>query len=69
MFRATFTTPFEQYRDRIGQPFTVNRKVTAETMTDVDRAEYDEECLPMYEITFADGYKTAAWPDEVEEAK
>jgi hypothetical protein len=65
--RATFTTAFEQYRDREGQAFTILRKVTKRTMTDADRLEYDAECLPMYKIRFADGHETSAWPEEVEE--
>lgn len=65
--RATFTTQFEQYRDRIGQEFTVLRKVTRSNATSADRKEYDLEVLPMYKIRFADGHETSAWPDEVEQ--
>lgn len=66
--RETFTTPFDQYRDRIGQRFTVIRKITRRNMTQADRAEYDAEVLPMYKIRFADGHETSAWPEEVEAA-
>jgi hypothetical protein len=65
-YRETFTTPFEQYRHRIGQSFTVLRKVTRRNATPEDREQYDLECLPMYQIRFADGHTTSAWPDEVE---
>ena len=64
--REFFTTPFEQYREREGQRFTVLRKITQRNATEADRKEYDNEALPMYEIQFSDGFKTAAWPEEVE---
>lgn len=64
--RKTFTTPYEQYREREGQSFTVLRKITPETMTKADRREYFKEVLPMYKIRFADGFEASAWPDEVE---
>ena len=65
-YRDTFTTPFDQYRDRIGQTFEVLRKITKRNATAIDRAEYDLECLPMYKIRFADGHETSAWPEEIE---
>ncbi len=65
--RETFTTPFEQYRERIGQRFTVLRKITKRNMTEADRVEYDAEVLPMYKIRFEDGHETSVWPDEIEE--
>lgn len=65
-FRKTFTTPFEQYRDRVGQSFVVLRKITKRTATADDCREYDMEVLPMYKIRFPDGHETSAWPEEVE---
>lgn len=65
-YRETFTTQFEQYRDREGQRFVVLRKVTKRNATEADRLEYDLECLPMYKIRFEDEHVTSAWPEEVE---
>jgi hypothetical protein len=66
-FRETFTTPFEQYKDRIGQRFVVIRKITKRNATEQDRCEYDLEALPMYKIRFVDdGHETSAWPEEIE---
>lgn len=56
---ATFTTPFEQYAAREGQPCEVLRWVT-----DPD-ADHDAEVLPMAVIRFADGVEIEAWPEEV----
>jgi hypothetical protein len=64
--RETFVSPYDQYRDRIGQKFTVMRKITRRNITKAERTEYDPEVLPMYKIRFADGFETSAWPEEVE---
>jgi len=61
LIRKTFTTPYEQHADRVGQPFTVKRKITK------PEKDYDADALPMYEITFSDGVTIPAWPEEVEE--
>jgi hypothetical protein len=66
--RKTFTTPFDQHRDREGQSFAVLRKITKRNIRAEERAEYDTEVLPMYRIRFADGFETSAWPEEVEAA-
>ena len=66
-YRKTFTTVFEQYHDRIGQSFTVLRKVTRRNMTARDKREYDIEALPMYKIRFEDGHEASAWPEEIEQ--
>lgn len=58
--RDTFTTPFEQYADREGQPFEVLAKI------ETPDQDHDEEVLPMYQIRFPDGFETDAWPEEVE---
>ncbi len=58
-FRAFFDSPFEQYRDRNGEPFTV---VCAIDQADDD---HDDEVLPMYRIRFQDGVEIEAWPEEV----
>jgi hypothetical protein len=58
--RKTFTTPFQQHRDRIGQRFEIVRKITEPD------ENFDEESLPMYRIRFEDGFETDAFPVEVE---
>ena len=59
-FSNTFWSPYEQYRDRIGQAFTVTGKV--------DDNDKDPEVGDMYKIKFADGKEIVAWPEEVEVA-
>ena len=56
-YNKTFQSPYEQYRERIGESFTVIGRVT--------NAEADSECLPMWKIQFADGFVTDAWPEEI----
>lgn len=56
-FRERFVSPYEQYADRIGQPFTVVETVPA----DPD----DEESVAMYRIRFEDGEVIEAWGEEV----
>jgi len=58
--RKRFWTPFEQFAERIGQRFIVLRKITKPDVT------HDPDVLPMYAIRFADGFRTDAWPEEVE---
>jgi len=60
MFREKFTSPYEQYRERIGQNFTVLGVITEPDTT------HDVECLPIYCIRFEDGTEIEAWPEEVE---
>ena len=56
--RDTFASPFDQYRDRIGQPFRL--------LGAVDPRDYDyNECGPMFCIEFPDGAVIDAWPEEV----
>lgn len=64
--RLAFKTTFEQHKDRDGQPFTVIRRITEANWTDADKAIYDAETLPMYQIEFSDGTRIDAWPEEVE---
>ena len=59
-FRTTFTTPFRQYAEREGEPFTVLAAITEPD------ADHDAEVLPMYRIRFTDGTVIEAWPEEVE---
>lgn len=59
MYRKTFTTPYEQHRDREGQTFEVLRTISKPD------ADHDAEVLPMYEIRFPDGTRIEAWPEEV----
>jgi hypothetical protein len=57
-FRQFFTSPFQQYAERIGQPFTViGRDWDAEK-----DLEYPEE---MYRIRFEDCTEITAWGHEV----
>lgn len=57
-FRKLFWSPYEQYADRIGQPFEVIRELTDE--------ERDPEVGPMWRIRFlTDGFETDAWPEEI----
>jgi hypothetical protein len=66
IFRKTFTTPYDQYAAREGQPFTVLRKITRHNLArQPDAANYDPEVLPMYGIKFIDGCEIVAWPEEV----
>jgi len=56
--RDSFASPYDQYKDRIGQPFRLLGRV--------DPATYDrEECGPMYWIEFVDGVRIEAWPEEI----
>jgi hypothetical protein len=59
--REAFQTPFQQYRERDGQPFTIVRKI------EEPNSDYDAESLPMYVIRFNDGEVIDAWPVEVED--
>lgn len=56
-FLETFISPYEQYKDRIGQRFEVIRQVPIEGN--------DLECLPRWVIRFEDGFETEAWPEEI----
>lgn len=58
--RETFQSPYDQYRERIGQPFTLIREITEPD------AGHDAEVLPMYVIRFPDGEEIEAWPEEVD---
>ena len=58
-FAKEFRTPYEQYADRRGQAFTVERIIME------PGPDFDEEVLPMYAIRFPDGEKISAWPEEV----
>ncbi len=58
--RPAFDSPYEQHRDRIGQPFTLVRTIDEPDET------HDREVLPMYLIRFADGVEIEAWPEEVD---
>jgi hypothetical protein len=57
-FRDRFVSPFEQYAERVGQPFVVlGRDFDAE-------ANLDEHEL-LYRIRFPDGTEITAWGEEV----
>lgn len=56
--RETFLTPYDQYKNRNGQSFSLIRKIHPN--------EYDEaECGPMYVICFDDGKHIDVWPEEI----
>lgn len=57
--RTTFSTPYNQYKDREGQAFTLIRIIDKPDET------HDIDCLPMYVITFWDGVEIEAWPEEI----
>jgi hypothetical protein len=58
--KSSFRTPYDQYRERQGQPFTILRTI------DTPDDQHDEEVLPMYEIQFTnDGAVIEAWPEEI----
>lgn len=59
--RATFQSPYDQYKNRIGQTFQVIRAITKPDK------DHDKEVLPMYAIKFPDGKEIEAWPEEVYE--
>jgi hypothetical protein len=54
-----FTSPYEQYADRIGQKAVVLGEIPH------DSFDYDE-CGPLYMIRFYDGAKIEAWPEEID---
>jgi hypothetical protein len=58
-FRETFASPFDQYAERVGEPFVLVGFI------DQPDGEHDEEVLPMFKIRFADCEEIEAWPEEV----
>lgn len=56
-FAETYHTPFKQYEEFEGKPFTVVKRLN----------EYDADLcsLPMWIIKFEDGNTLAAWPEEI----
>jgi hypothetical protein len=56
-FTKTFFSPYSEYENRIGQRFSVVRRLSEE--------EADLECLPMWEIMFEDGEKICVYPEEI----
>lgn len=61
-FRQFFTSPFEQYKERIGQAFTV---LGHDTLAEQDLVNDGSNFEDMYVIQFADGEKITAWGHEV----
>lgn len=60
--RETFDSPYQEYADRVGQPF--------ELVGEVDPSEPGHEHDPeevgvLYRIRFEDGTEIDAWPEEV----
>lgn len=56
-FTRRFWSPYEQYEDRIGEPFTVMRRVSEQ--------DADLECLPMWGIRFEGGDEIEAHQEEI----
>lgn len=63
---STFHSPYQQYQTRVGESFTIIRKITKRNATAADRLVFDREVLPVYLIRFEDGVEITAWPEEVE---
>lgn len=56
-FLTRFSTPYEEMDQYTGMTFTVDGRVTTQ--------EADPECLPMWHITFENGDKHDAYPEEI----
>lgn len=56
-FAKKFWTPYDKDKQRIGQSFTVLSRCSMEN--------FDLECLPMWQIKFADGTCIDAYPEEI----
>ena len=61
-FAKRFWTPYEQYKEYIGEKFSVKKRIQPGTETDLG---VDLECLPMWIIAFNDGKEILAHPEEV----
>jgi hypothetical protein len=55
----TFTTPYEQHKEREGQKIEVLAIISESDKT------HDVEVLPMYKVRFSDGVEIEAWPEEL----
>jgi hypothetical protein len=57
--KGIFTSPYDQYADRIGQEYKLIREIP--------HKEFDyREIGKMYIIQFPDGTQIDAWPEELE---
>lgn len=65
MFRELFNSPYDQYEERIGQPFKVIRQLEWDEIDDVPEIA-EHEVGRMYLIEFEDKEQIHAWPEEVE---
>lgn len=61
VFRERFVSPWEQYRERVGQKFTVIKQ-THKLVIDSEDQEGEED---VYLIRFEDGVEIEAWGSEV----
>lgn len=59
-FRSTFQSPFEQYAERVGQPFSFLRLRTVDQDNDID-----PEVGALFQIQFPDGEIIDGWEIEV----
>lgn len=60
-FRQFFTSPFQQYAEHVGKPFTVVREIRPLTLA-TDETEGEDD---MYLIRFEDGTEIEAFGHEV----
>ena len=56
-FSEAFSSPYEEMQKYNGMAFTVDGRVTTE--------DADPVCLPMWHITFENGDKHDAYPEEI----
>ena len=61
-FCGTFLSPYYQYKKYNGQNFEVLKRVSIDNS---DNLGFDLECLPVWNIRFADGFETFAYPEEI----
>jgi hypothetical protein len=57
-FRSLFWSPWEQYKDRIGEPFV---PLSVQTLTEID----PDNPAPLFRIRLSDGTEIDAWEEEV----
>ena len=63
-FCKTFLSPYMQYKKYNGQSFEVLKRVPI-GIDGNDNLGFDLECLPVWNIRFADGFETFAYPEEI----
>mgnify|MGYP003538590836 CR=1 FL=1 len=61
-FCNTFLSPYMQYKRYNGQGFDVLKRVSIDGDANL---VFDLECLPVWNIRFAGGFETFAYPEEI----